>query len=196
MAAAMSSLDSAYNSMSTVMTFDIYKRFMRKNEEKSHYERVARRLSLLCSILIIFPSILAISNESVLKSVASLAAIFVGVRLGSFLLGMLSRTTNEAGALIASMASMISIVGIDHMGVAWPWFALFGTGVFLLVGYTASQYVGSLSAQQIAFIDQQKDYYCSPARRDYALLVFFVATIVFTMFSPYILPQLAERVFF
>ena len=196
MAAAMSSLDSAYNSMSTVMTFDIYKRFMRKNEEKSHYERVARRLSLLCSILIIFPSILAISNESVLKSVASLAAIFVGVRLGSFLLGMLSRTTNEAGALIASMASMISIVGIDHMGVAWPWFALFGTGVFLLVGYTASRYVGSLSAQQIAFIDQQKDYYCSPARRDYALLVFFVATIVFTMFSPYLLPQLAGRVFF
>ncbi|MDG2560782.1 sodium:solute symporter, partial [Vibrio parahaemolyticus] len=43
-AAAMSTLDSTYNSMATVATFDIYKRFVRQSADDEHYEKVARKM--------------------------------------------------------------------------------------------------------------------------------------------------------
>ncbi|MGR5543159.1 sodium:solute symporter family transporter, partial [Vibrio campbellii] len=64
-AAAMSTLDSTYNSMATVATFDIYKRFVNKNASGKHYESVARKLSLAAAASVILPALFAISNESV-----------------------------------------------------------------------------------------------------------------------------------
>lgn len=90
-AAAMSTLDSTYNSMATVATFDIYKRFVRKSADDVHYEKVARKMSLLAAAMVVVPALLAVSNESVLKTIASLTSIFVGIRLGSFVLGLFWR---------------------------------------------------------------------------------------------------------
>ncbi|MFA0544175.1 sodium:solute symporter family transporter, partial [Vibrio sp. 10N.222.52.B7] len=86
-AAAMSTLDSTYNSMATVATFDFYKRFFRKKASDAHYESVARKMSLVAAASVVVPALLAVSNESVLKTIASLTSIFVGIRLGSFILG-------------------------------------------------------------------------------------------------------------
>ncbi|GAL26605.1 sodium-solute symporter putative [Vibrio variabilis] len=94
-AAAMSTLDSTYNSMATVATFDIYKRFIKTDAEDTHYESTARKMSLVAAASVVVPAILAVSNESVLKTIASLTSIFVGIRLGSFVLGIASKKANE-----------------------------------------------------------------------------------------------------
>ena len=99
-AAAMSTLDSSYNSMATVATFDIYKRFIKKEESDVHYEKVARTLSIVCALFVMVPAFLSISNESVLKSISSLVSVFVGIRLGSFLLGLFSQKANESGVIV------------------------------------------------------------------------------------------------
>ena len=68
--------------MATVATFDIYKRFVRKNADDEHYEKVARKMSLLAAAMVVVPALLAVSNESVLKTIASLTSIFVGIAWG------------------------------------------------------------------------------------------------------------------
>lgn len=83
-AAAMSTLDSTYNSMSTILTYDIYKRFIQRDQTERHYNRVAKRFSLLCAVALVGPAMLSISNESVTKLIASFTSLFVGVRLVHF----------------------------------------------------------------------------------------------------------------
>ncbi|OSP14427.1 sodium:solute symporter [Vibrio alginolyticus] len=144
-AAAMSTLDSTYNSMATVATFDIYKRFVRKNADDEHYEKAARKMSLLAAAMVVVPALLAVSNESVLKTIASLTSIFVGIRLGSFVLGLFWAKANEKGVIVGSIMSVIAVFTAMYLDVAWPWFAPIGTFVFLLFGVLVSRRWGAVA---------------------------------------------------
>ncbi|PSW18039.1 sodium:solute symporter [Photobacterium sanctipauli] len=186
-AAAMSTLDSSYNSMATVVTFDIYKRFFKKEAPNQHYEKTARLLSIACALFVIVPAMLAVSNESVLKSIASLTSIFVGIRLGSFLLGLFSRTANEAGIIAGSITSIIAILICFNIDVAWPWFAPAGTVAFVATGLLVSKFKGSITPQQHAFIQQQKTLYSAPTVSQYMLLVFAAITVASCFYLPTLL---------
>ncbi|OED43141.1 sodium:solute symporter [Endozoicomonas sp. (ex Bugula neritina AB1)] len=186
-AAAMSTLDSTYNSMATVMTYDIYKRFFRKDANDKHYETIARRFSLICAILVVIPSIMSISNESVIKSIANIVSIFVGIRLGSFLLGLFSRTANESGILVASLISVLAIIACRMADIAWPWYAPVGTLIFVIAGYITSQFTGALTENQQHFAYQQRALFCKPTTSHYLLLVFCGLTILACYLAPDIL---------
>ncbi|MBJ3592276.1 sodium/solute symporter [Salmonella enterica subsp. enterica serovar Saintpaul] len=183
-AAAMSTLDSTYNSMATVVTIDIYKRFIRKHASKQHYEKVARRMSLLAAVMIVVPALLAVSNESVLKTIASLTSIFVGIRLGSFVLGLFWPNANEKGVIIGSVMSVITVFAAMYLDVAWPWFAPIGTFVFLLFGVLVSHYWGSITMEQQKFIKNQKQLFAKPTASHFGLLMFAIATIAFCLILP------------
>ena len=183
-AAAMSTLDSTYNSMATVATFDIYKRFVRKSADDEHYEKVARKMSLLAAAMVVVPALLAVSNESVLKTIASLTSIFVGIRLGSFVLGLFWAKANEKGVIVGSIMSVIAVFTAMYLDVAWPWFAPIGTFVFLLFGVLVSRRWGTVTAEQQIFINNQKHLFAKPTASHYGLLVFAVATIAACMVLP------------
>ncbi|EIC9816004.1 sodium:solute symporter [Vibrio alginolyticus] len=183
-AAAMSTLDSTYNSMATVATFDIYKRFVRKSADDEHYEKVARKMSLLAAAMVVVPALLAVSNESVLKTIASLTSIFVGIRLGSFVLGLFWVKANEKGVIVGSIMSVIAVFTAMYLDVAWPWFAPIGTFVFLLFGVLVSRRWGAVTAEQQIFINNQKHLFAKPTASHYGLLVFAVATIAACMVLP------------
>ncbi|MDE1264032.1 sodium:solute symporter [Vibrio aestuarianus] len=183
-AAAMSTLDSTYNSMATVATFDIYKRFARKGANDEHYEKVARKMSLLAAALVVVPALLAVSNESVLKTIASLTSIFVGIRLGSFVLGLFWAKANEKGVIVGSIMSVIAVFTAMYLDMAWPWFAPIGTFVFLLFGVLVSRRWGSVTAEQQIFINNQKHLFAKPTASHYGLLMFAVATIAACMVLP------------
>ncbi|MDE1329215.1 sodium:solute symporter [Vibrio aestuarianus] len=183
-AAAMSTLDSTYNSMATVATFDIYKRFVRKGANDEHYEKVARKMSLLAAALVVVPALLAVSNESVLKTIASLTSIFVGIRLGSFVLGLFWAKANEKGVIVGSIMSVIAVFTAMYLDMAWPWFAPIGTFVFLLFGVLVSRRWGSVTAEQQIFINNQKHLFAKPTASHYGLLMFAVATIAACMVLP------------
>ncbi|WP_415721234.1 sodium:solute symporter family transporter [Photobacterium ganghwense] len=183
-AAAMSTLDSTYNSMATVVTFDIYKRFVRPEAPGSHYDGIARKMSLLAATLVVVPALLAVSNESVLKTIASLTSIFVGIRLGSFLLGLFCARANEVGIIVGSVASVAAVFGCMMLNIAWPWFAPVGTVVFLLCGIVTSYWWGSNTAEQQTFFKNQKSLFAKPTASHYGLLMFAAATIAFCMVIP------------
>ena len=177
-AAAMSTLDSTYNSMATVATFDFYKRFFRKSASDAHYESVARKMSLVAAASVVVPALLAVSNESVLKTIASLTSIFVGIRLGSFILGLFFKKANEKGVIAGSIGSVDVVFIAKYSGISWPWFALIGAVVFLVFGVIVSRFFGEVTQQQNKFIAKQKHFFAKPTASHYGLLVFAVVTIV------------------
>ncbi|MDN3682904.1 sodium/solute symporter [Vibrio tapetis subsp. quintayensis] len=183
-AAAMSTLDSTYNSIATVATFDIYKRFVKPNSDDSHYESIARKLSLIAAIGVVIPALTAVSNESVLKTIASLTSVFVGIRLGSFLLGLFFDRSNEKGVIAGSIASIIAIFVCRDMDYSWPWYAPIGTVVFLCTGVIASRFWGGNDDHQLEFIQQQKQLFAKPTASHYGLLVFAIGTLIFCSYLP------------
>lgn len=183
-AAAMSTLDSTYNSMATVATFDFYKRFFCKQASNAHYESVARKMSLVAAGLVVVPALLAVSNESVLKTIASLTSIFVGIRLGSFILGLFFKHANEKGVIAGSIGSVIVVFIAKYSGISWPWFALIGTVVFLVLGVVVSYFWGCVTEEQHQFIEQQKHLFAKPTASHYGLLAFAVVTIAACIVIP------------
>ncbi|MDN3715423.1 sodium:solute symporter family transporter [Vibrio breoganii] len=183
-AAAMSTLDSTYNSMATVATFDIYKRFVRREAEKSHYESVARKMSVVAAFSVVLPALFAVSNESVLKTIASLTSIFVGIRLGSFLLGLFFDKANEKGVIIGSILSIVAVYIAHTADISWPWYAPLGTAVFMVAGLLTSIFWGANTPQQKDFIKQQKHLFAKPEASHYGLIVFAVATIALCFVIP------------
>jgi solute:Na+ symporter, SSS family len=176
-AAAMSTLDSTYNSMATVATFDIYKRFFCKQETNSHYDFVARRMSLVAAAAVVIPALFAVSNESVLKTIASLTSIFVGIRLGSFVLGLFFHKANEKGVIVGSLLSVIAVFIARYADISWPWFAPIGTFVFLFFGVLTSRFYGANTPEQQDFINNQTQLFAKPTASHYGLLVFAAVTI-------------------
>lgn len=191
--ASMSTLDSTYNSIATVSTFDLYKRFIKPNEHSHHYEKVARALSPISALLIVIPALLSISNESVLKSIASMASIFVGIRLGSFLLGIFFENANEKGIIAGRVSSMLMVFYCQSTDISWPWYAPIGTGSFILTGLLVSHFWGANSDAQRAFFYEQKKLLKKPKKSHYGLLVFFVFTQVLSYFMPMIYEVLAAH---
>lgn len=183
-AAAMSTLDSTYNSMATVITFDLYKRFFRPQQSNEHYENIARKMSLLAATAIVLPALMAVSNESVLKTIASLTSIFVGIRLGSFVLGLAFPKSNEKGVIVGSLTSILAVAAVRNMGVSWPWFAVTGTLVFLVFGVIGSYFWGTLSNEQQTFIHNQKRLVTQPSLSHYGLLVFALASVAACLVMP------------
>ncbi|MFM2625861.1 sodium:solute symporter family transporter [Vibrio owensii] len=183
-AAAMSTLDSTYNSMSTILTYDIYKRFIQRNRTEKHYNIVAKRFSLFCAAILIFPAMLSISNESVTKLIASFTSLFVGVRLGSFLLGLFCKRANESGVIFGTLTSLISLMICHLSNIAWPWQAPIGTFVFIATGVLTSHYFGQQSRENIKFISTQAQLFERPTIGQYGLLLFTLFTLAVCYYLP------------
>ena len=186
-AAAMSTLDSTFNSIATVASNDIYRRFINTDADDAHYDSIARKLSVSCAILVIIPALLAISNESVIRNIASLMSIFVGIRLGTFLLGLFSKSANESGVMAASLASVLAILVCRMTGIAWPWYAPVGTLIFLVTGYLVSIKFGELGQEHYQFACEQKALFSKPKVSHYMLLVYCAITLLICGFLPEIL---------
>ncbi len=84
-AAAMSSLDSSINSISTIAVTDLYRRFYRRNLSDRHYLRVAQLLACLASALMIGGAVILTYLET--KTLQDTALILVSV-LGGGLVGL------------------------------------------------------------------------------------------------------------
>jgi SSS family solute:Na+ symporter len=146
-AAAMSSLDSALNSLATASVVDVYRRFLVRDADERHYLRAARLLTLgwgLCGIL---AGLYVAGRGGLLAMAVRYVGYFAGPVLGLFLLGLLTRRTNGAGALLGAVVSFAVVVLMTNaerwFGTAAPvggiWTAALGTAVCILVGAAASR---------------------------------------------------------
>ncbi|WP_061008479.1 sodium/solute symporter [Vibrio sp. CUB2] len=197
LAASMSSLDSAFNSMATVSVADFYKRFYKQNESEEHYLKVSRFFTVAWAILVIIPAIMfATSTGSVLEVLSKAGSYFVGASFCMFVLGFYSKHITEKGLLIGVAASFLVIwyvaVATD---IAWPWYCVIGVIVNAVVAYVASllltgkqdeMHLYTVKGQQAEYARlnkpiKQDGWYVVPGKIDapcYGLLVMFVFSLV------------------
>jgi Na+/proline symporter len=144
-AAAMSNLSAAFNSLASSSVVDFYKPFFKPQGDERHYLRVSRGLTLAWGGVLIAIALYAQHlHESVLELALTIASVPYGSMLGIFLLGSLTRRATGRGTLLGAglgLAALgVVILGneLRIVGIAWTWYVAIGTTVTFICGWVAS----------------------------------------------------------
>jgi SSS family solute:Na+ symporter len=139
LAAAMSNLSAALNSLSSSAIMDFYARFRPHADEKTKM-RLSRFATLAWALVLFGLAIIALHKVGRVVEVGlQIASVAYGALLGVFLLGVLTRRANQRGAMIGMLCGFASELYI-WLGtrVPWTWYVAIGTVVTFTVGYAAS----------------------------------------------------------
>ncbi len=109
LSAAMSTISSGMNASATVFTFDIYKRYINKEMTSNQTLRLLLIATFIIGVLAIITGIAMIGVKSILDVWWQLSGIFAAGMLGLFLLGIASRQTKNAEAVIAVIIGVLVI---------------------------------------------------------------------------------------
>ncbi len=143
LAAAMSNLSAALNSLSSSSIMDFYVRFRPEVSEESRL-RLARLATIAWALILFALAILALHRVARVVEVGlQIASVAYGALLGVFLLGTLTKRANQSGAIvgmISGLATELYLWRSSH--VAFTWWVAIGTCVTFAVGYTASRVWG------------------------------------------------------
>ena len=138
LAAAMSNLSAALNSLSSTAIVDFYAPTAPRSTEE-HRVQLSRIATIGWAVLLFGLALLARHGGKVLEMGLSIASVAYGSLLGVFLLGVLSKSASERGA----MAGMLFGFGLNmylwrFTRVPFTWYVAFGSITTLLIGYGAS----------------------------------------------------------
>jgi Na+/proline symporter len=139
LAAAMSNLSAALNSLSSSSMMDFYLRFRPAVSEAGRL-RLARLATVAWALVLFGLAVLALHRVGrVVEAGLQIASVAYGALLGVFLLGVLTKRANQQGALvgmICGLAMELYLWGWSQ--VAFTWWVALGTSVTFAVGYAAS----------------------------------------------------------
>jgi SSS family solute:Na+ symporter len=139
LAAAMSNLSAALNSLSSSSMMDFYLRRHPQMEEHRKI-RLSRMATLLWALLLFALAVLSLHKVGrVIEVGLQIASVAYGALLGVFLLGVLTRRANQSGAMVGMLCGFATelYVWLDTR-VPWTWYVAIGTVVTFGVGYAAS----------------------------------------------------------
>jgi SSS family solute:Na+ symporter len=154
LAAAMSSLDSSINAISTVSIVDIYKRFHKKKQDDEHYLKIAKRIAAVTSLLMIFGAMILMNAQTrTLQDTATiLVSILSGGILGVYLLGFFT-TRGDARAVWCGLIftglftgwTILSNKGLlsDFLTIPFDLYytAMIGNLLMFLTGFAAGSFI-------------------------------------------------------
>lgn len=174
--AAMSSLDSTINSLSATTMQDVFKSFLNKNFTEKQELFISKALTVFWgTICTIFAFVVGDISDSIIVSMNKIGSLANGPILGVFLLGILTKRANGAGAITGLIVGFIvnAIFWKFIPDVSWPWWNMigcvvcFGTGILLsfatkpvtqdLDGLTYSSFKGKYA--ESFQVDWTKYYY-------------------------------------
>src|SRR5262249_37438686 len=137
-AAAMSNLSGSLNSLSSSTVLDFYQPLAGARSDESLL-KLSRWLTALWGIVLIAIAILARGWGSVFTAGLTIASIVYGPMLGAFLMGVLTRSATQAGAMAGigvSLAAMLAVKAFTPL--AWTWYVVTGTAICMSVGMLVS----------------------------------------------------------
>lgn len=139
LAAAMSNLSAALNSLSSSSILDFYLR-KRPNTPENDRLRISRIATFLWALVLFALALLALHKAGRVVEVGlQIASIAYGALLGVFLLGVLTRRANQPGAMVGMLAGFGTELCLWlSTAVAWTWWVPIGTIVTFVIGYFAS----------------------------------------------------------
>jgi SSS family transporter len=139
LAAAMSNLSAALNSLSSSSMMDFYFR-LRPEMSDAKRLRLARGATLVWALVLFGLAVLALHRVGRVVEVGlQIASIAYGALLGVFLLGVLTKRANQNGAIAGMICGLAIEIYVWRMTqIAFTWWVLIGTCVTFVVGYGAS----------------------------------------------------------
>lgn len=144
-AAAMSTLSSSLNSLSSSSVNDFYKIYLRPGADEAHYLKTSRWLTLFWGTALVGVSAVARNWGEVLQVGLTITSVVMGSVLGVFLLGHWTRRTGETSALIGMAAGLATNLGVHLSGaLAWTWYVPLGTAATFLTGAAAAALIDRL----------------------------------------------------
>ncbi len=146
LAAAMSNLSAALNSLSSSAILDFYERFRPGLQEKTKM-RLSRLATLIWALILFGLALIALRRAGRVVEVGlQIASVAYGAMLGAFLLGVLTRRANARGAAVGMTCGLVMELYL-WLGtrVPWTWWVLIGSGVTFGVGLAASIAIGDRS---------------------------------------------------
>jgi len=138
LAAAMSSLDSALNALSSSAVVDIYQPHFKKHASERHYLSVSRLFVVVFGLALVGIAIACRGIEQILWLAFKIGAFTYGSLLGVFLLGVIAKRGSNKGNIIAMLSSVIVVTILfmteRYTHIAWPWLVVIGTIWTFLIG--------------------------------------------------------------
>ncbi len=152
LAAAMSNLSAALNSLSSTTVVDFYMGWRPLAEERERM-MVSRASTVLWAMVLFAVAIYAVragGKGNVVEIGLSIASVAYGCLLGVFLLGTLTRYATQGGAIVGMVSGFalnvalwlqpaaVRVAGVTVPKVAWTWYVLIGAVVTFAVGLAVS----------------------------------------------------------
>lgn len=150
LAAAMSNLSAALNSLASSSIVDFYLRFragFRPEISEAGRLRLARLATVGWALVLFALAVLALHRVGRVVEVGlQIASVAYGALLGVFLLGVLTKRANQSGAIVGMVCGFATELYLwGWSQVAFTWWVAIGTCVTFVVGYAASTLLGDES---------------------------------------------------
>jgi len=143
LAAAMSNLSAALNSLSSSSIIDFYLRRKPQTEERRRVQ-LSRLATLFWALVLFVLAVLSLHRVARVVEVGlSIASVAYGALLGVFLLGVLTRRANQNGAIVGMLCGFVTELYVwQGTQIPWTWYVAIGTVVTFGVGYLGSTLIG------------------------------------------------------
>ncbi|WP_019815790.1 sodium:solute symporter [Saccharomonospora saliphila] len=144
-AAAMSTISSSLNSLSTSTISDIYRHVAKREPSDATILKRAKLWTLIWGVVfVLFASMFTSTDQPVVEVGLSIASYTYGALLGAFALGILVRRARQADAIVAFVSTVVVaavfVLGVEFTvdgeaaSLAFPWYVPLGVLVTLVVG--------------------------------------------------------------
>jgi len=139
LAAAMSNLSAALNSLSSSTIMDFFVRMRAQTDERKRIQ-LSRFSTVVWGIVLFVLAVLCLHRVSRVVEVGlQIASVAYGALLGAFLLGILTRRANQPGAIAGMLCGFATELYLWlRTPVPFTWWVMIGTVVTFTVGYLIS----------------------------------------------------------
>jgi solute:Na+ symporter, SSS family len=139
LAAAMSNLSAALNSLSSSAIMDFYVR-LRPDADNRKQMLLSRLATFFFAIVLFALAVFSLHKAGRVVEVGlQIASVAYGALLGVFLLGVLTKRANQRGAMLGMLFGFSADLYLWRWThVPWTWWVMIGTIVTFAVGYAAS----------------------------------------------------------
>jgi SSS family solute:Na+ symporter len=142
LAAGMSSLDSALNSMSASTMRDIYQPYVRPNASTRHYLLASKLFTVFWGVVtIVFAFFVPYIGGTVIEAINKVGSLLYAPIFAAFFLGILTRWATplgvKAGVTAGILANLYLWLGVPQL--SWLWWNVAGLGVAVATAFVVSK---------------------------------------------------------
>ena len=147
LAAAMSSLSSAINSLSAATVEDIIVRNRKEPLSPEQHLKYSKYLTIAWGLLCILLAFTAGGiDKTVIEAINKVGSVVYGPIVATFILAILTKKTNALGANIGLLTGVIvNIIFLQNDILFWIWWNLTGAVITMVVGYSVSLFTQNQS---------------------------------------------------